>query len=249
MSTSAAVSLPSAEPVRRPNRAFERAFFAGMSLLLLASVLVGFAKTYFLAGMVAAPLPNKIIHIHGAIFSLWIVFLLVQTGLVTTKKIRIHRALGVYGFALAALMVIVGPMAAVDQMHRGDTPFAMDPRSFFIIPMTALLTFAGFVFWSWKARYNPAAHKRLIMLATIALMDAAIGRWPVAVLQAHPPLQGLVELSFVLLLAMFDLITLRKIHRTTAIGFAILLVMLFTRVPIGQTHPWMAFAGWVARVF
>ena len=58
MST-ASISVPLARPERRPNRLAERAFFAGMAVLILATVLFGFAKTYFLAGMVAAPLPNK----------------------------------------------------------------------------------------------------------------------------------------------------------------------------------------------
>jgi hypothetical protein len=246
MSTSAA-SLPAARVEPRVNRRLERTFYAAMSLLMLASVLLGFAHTYFLAGMVAAPLPNKLIHVHGAVFSLWIVFLLVQTALVTTKKVRVHRALGVYGFALAVVMCVLGPLAAVDQMRRGDAPFGMDPRSFFIIPMTAIAAFAFFIAWSWMARRQPAAHKRLILLGTIALMDAAIGRWPVGVLQAHPPLQGLVELGFVVLMMLFDLLSIRKIHKTTAWGFGILAVMLFTRVPFAQTKGWMAFAGMFVR--
>lgn len=237
----AAVPLSDAAP--RAHRALERTFFAGMSVLMLVSVLFGFARTYFLAGMVNAPLPNRLIHVHGAVFSLWIVFLLVQTALVTSRQVRVHRALGMYGFGLAALMVVIGPIAAVDQLRRGHAPFGMDPGSFFIIPLTAVLAFGGFVFFAWKLRRNPVAHKRLILLATIALMDAAIGRWPVALLQAHPPLMGVVELGFVVLMAAFDLLTLRKIHRTTAIGFAVLAVMLFTRVPLAQTHAWLSFAG------
>src|SRR5579875_1969540 len=93
MSASAASSIPVTVSERRPNRAAERAFFAAMALLILASVLFGFARSYFLAGMVRAPLPNRLIHIHGAVFTLWILLFLVQTALVTTKKIRVHRAL------------------------------------------------------------------------------------------------------------------------------------------------------------
>lgn len=236
-------AIPLRDSIRPVNRALERTFYAGMSVLMLLSVLLGFAKTYFLAGMVQAPLPNRLIHVHGAVFSLWILFLLVQTALVTGRKLRLHRALGMYGFALAALMVVLGPLAAVDQLRRGHAPFGMPPAAFFIIPVTAVLAFAGFVFFAWKMRRDPAAHKRLILLATIALMDAAIGRWPFAILQTHPPLMGLVELGFVLLMAGFDLITLRRIHRTTAIGFVVLAVMLFTRVPLAQTHAWQAFAS------
>jgi hypothetical protein len=39
-----------------------------MALLILATVFVGFARTYFLAGVFRAPLPSLLVHIHGAVF-------------------------------------------------------------------------------------------------------------------------------------------------------------------------------------
>lgn len=248
MSASAVSAVTPIRPPHQPSRTLERAFFAFMGLLLLATVLWGFARSYFLAGMVAAPLPNKLIHVHGAVFSLWILFFLVQTALVTTKNLRIHRALGLYGFSLAILMVILGPLAAIDQLQRGNAPLGLSPNVFLVIPLTAIALFAFFVAWSWSARRQPATHKRAILLATIVLMDAAIGRWPVALLQAHPPLMGVVELGFILLLVVYDLISLHKIHRVTAIGFALITVVLFTRVPLAQTSAWTAFAHAAARL-
>ncbi|HYY71985.1 MAG TPA: hypothetical protein VE778_00180 [Candidatus Bathyarchaeia archaeon] len=60
----------------------DKYFFPGMSLLMLASVFFGFARSYFLAGVFAAPLPNWLIHLHGAAFSSWILLLIAQTSLV-----------------------------------------------------------------------------------------------------------------------------------------------------------------------
>ena len=54
-------------------------FFRTVAVLILATVFLGFARTYYLAGVFRAPLPNLLIHIHGAVFSLWILFLIVQT--------------------------------------------------------------------------------------------------------------------------------------------------------------------------
>ncbi|SEG18515.1 hypothetical protein SAMN05421819_2102 [Bryocella elongata] len=248
MSASAASAVPAAHPLRKPNRTLERAFFAFMSLLMLATVLFGFARTYFLAGMVTAPLPNRLIHFHGAVFSLWILLLLVQTALITTGNVRIHRALGVYGFCLAILMCILGPLASLDMHRRGEAPLGLTADQFLIIPLTGISMFAFFMVWSWRTRREPAAHKRLILLATIVLTDAALGRWPVAALQQHPPLMGVVEVSFVLLIVLYDLISLRKVHRTTAIGLAIVAVVIFTRVPIAQTHPWATVARSIGRL-
>jgi len=97
----------------------DRIFFSTMVLLLWATVLFGFAKTYFLAGMVEAPLPNRLIHIHGAIMTLWMVVLFVQTALISARKVKWHMTLGLFGFGLAVAMVIIGPIAATDSLRRG----------------------------------------------------------------------------------------------------------------------------------
>jgi hypothetical protein len=54
---------------RLPGRRYDHLFFSGMAVLILATVFVGFARTYFLAGVFRAPLPSPIIHVHGAAFS------------------------------------------------------------------------------------------------------------------------------------------------------------------------------------
>ena len=57
----------------RPRRSLrtDDMFFSGMAVVSLIAVLAGFARTYFLAGVFRAPLPNLLIHIHGAVYTLW----------------------------------------------------------------------------------------------------------------------------------------------------------------------------------
>ncbi len=83
-----------AEAVRTSSDRAENRFFVGMSLLLLATVLVGFAKSYFLAGMISAPLPNKLIHIHAVFFSCWIVLLIAQASLISAHRFDLHQKFG-----------------------------------------------------------------------------------------------------------------------------------------------------------
>lgn len=85
-----------------------------MALLILATVFLGFAHSYYLAGVFHAPLPSRIIHIHGTIFSCWILLLITQTSLVAAGRTDIHRRLGIAGFLLACLMVVVGVLAAAN---------------------------------------------------------------------------------------------------------------------------------------
>ena len=131
----------------RAHRSADRIFFSLMPLLMLAAVLFGFAKTYFLAGMVAAPLPNKLIHVHGAAFTLWMVLLIVQTGLIATHHVQWHRKLGVAGFGLAVLMVVLGLTSAVNALHRGRGPLGLDPLTFFVIPLSDMVLFSVFTFF------------------------------------------------------------------------------------------------------
>jgi hypothetical protein len=232
-------------PRVRVNPRADRVFFSTMVLLLWVTVLFGFAKTYFFAGMVVAPLPNKLIHIHGAIMTLWMVVLFIQTALISARKVKWHMTFGLFGFALAVAMVIIGPIAATDALRRGAAPLGLDAKTFYIIPITAIFLFGVLAFFAYSMRRQPAAHKRLILIATIALMNAAVGRWPVALLQANPKLQDLVPFAFLLAIMVFDLATQRKVLKSTLFGSLFVIVVHLTRVPIGFTPAWHAFATYM----
>lgn len=246
MEMAAGLPQPAARTVHRPHRLADRVFFSLMALVILASVVIGFAKTYYLAGMVAAPLPSRIIHIHGAVFSLWIVLLIVQTALVSAKQIRIHRKLGLAGFGLACLMVVMGLLAAVDSLRRGVPIGGMTAETFLIVPVTDMIAFSILVWASYRARFKPDAHKRLILIATIALMGAAIGRWNIAILHTKPATQDLAMLALLVVVACYDLILLRRIHRSTVWASALVIVIHVVRFPIAATHAWQTFASHVA---
>jgi len=72
---------------------------------------------------------------------------------------------------------------------------------FYVIPMTDMLIFATLVFLPSAPAPNPPAHKRLILVATIALLIAAIARWPLAAVQGNPITAALLTYIFLLILA------------------------------------------------
>jgi hypothetical protein len=243
--TPTAVQSPTVRVVRRPKPIWDRVFFSSMTLLILACILNGFARTYFLAGMVTAPLPNRLIHVHGAAFTLWIVLLIVQNSLISTGNVRIHRKLGLAGFGLAVAMVVLGTFAAADALRRGSGPLGLDAKTFFVIPISDMVLFTIYVFCAYRAKSRPEAHKRLILIATIALVDAAVGRWPIAIFQQHPPLQDIVPFAFLLMIIAYDIFTLRRVSRTTIWASALLVIVHLGRVPFGFTPVWHSFATWV----
>jgi hypothetical protein len=231
-----------AVPRMRVNPMADRIFFSTMVVLLWATVLYGFAKTYFLAGMVEAPLPNRLIHIHGAIMTLWMVLLFVQTALISARKVKWHMTLGLFGFGLAVAMVVIGPIAATDALRRGTGVLGLDAKTFYVIPISAIFIFAVLAFFAYRDRRQPAVHKRLILIATIGLIDAAVGRWPIAFFQNNPKAQDLVPFGFLLAIMIFDLATQKKVLKTTLWASLFLVVVHLTRVPLAFTQPWQAFA-------
>src|SRR5215469_15264606 len=93
-------------------------FFSGIAVVSLLAVLVGFARTYFLVGMFRAPLPNLLVHIHGAAFTLWIVLFVCQIGLVSVRRVALHRRIGLAGFVLAMVMIALGVLTASERLAR-----------------------------------------------------------------------------------------------------------------------------------
>jgi FtsH-binding integral membrane protein len=232
-------------PARQlPGRKYDHHFFSAMALLLTAAVFIGFAPTYYLAGMLHAPLPDRLIHIHGALFTSWMFLLIAQTSLVAAGKVNVHRRLGIAGCVLACVMVPLGVLAGVDSLVRRGGPPGRDSQAFFIVPFTEILIFGVLMLFAFRARKDSPTHKRLIMIATLALTLAAVARWPMF---HRSNLLGaaITTWIFLLLLAAYDLWTTRRVHRATIWGSAFLIFVQLVRMPISHTTAWHAFAGWV----
>ncbi len=138
-------------------------FFTAMSLLMLVIVLVGFAPSYFLQGAVLAHLPSLLVHLHGAVFSTWIALFVIQSSLISTGHIRLHRRLGVFGAVIAELMVVLGVLAPFGTLRRAAVlPPFFTPASFLIDNVIGILIFGAFVAVAIRKRHNTKVHKRIM---------------------------------------------------------------------------------------
>lgn len=236
-----------AVPVTRnvPGRRFDHLFFPSVAWLMLIIVFVGFAPSYYLG----APLPSIAIRVHAVVFSGWVLLLIAQTSLTIVGRVDIHRRLGIAGFILASSMLIVGIWAATDQLVRGS--FARDPLGFYIFPLANIVAFAVLVVSAYRARFDSPAHKRLIIVASTALMSAPIARWHLHGF-LHTRAFGMsatmaerLSYIFILLLIAYDLWATRRIHRATVWAGAFLIIFQQLALHFGRTWVWHAFAGWV----
>lgn len=231
------------------HRRSESRFFSGMAVVILLAVLVGFARTYFLRGILPAPTPAPLgltpfIHLHSLLFTGWVFLLLVQARLVAAKRIDIHRRLGMGAAVLAAMMVGIGTLVAIQAVVRGVGPFGMDPRGFLIIPLFALGLFAVFVVMGIWARRDPQRHKRLMLLATIALLPPAIARW-VLPMGFAPPVVLVVATLFLVPLVVWDLKTRGRLHPVTLWGGLLLVVSGPLRLALAHTEGWLSISDWL----
>ncbi len=248
MSTLAQPRVVTRPSVGLPGRRFDHYFFSVTAWLMLASVLVGFGPTYYLAGVFNAPLPSRIIHIHAVVFSCWILLLIAQNSLASVGRVDLHRKLGVAGFVLACLMVIVGWMAATDRLARGNAPRGVDVYFFYMVPMTDMLIFATLIFFAFRSRRDPSTHKRIIYIATVGVLIAAIARFPSSWLFHNAGHAAIASYSFLLLLIAYDLWSTHKIHRATLWAGAFLILVQQVRLPIARTAAWHHIAAWVQSI-
>ncbi|RXH58734.1 hypothetical protein [Granulicella sibirica] len=249
MATETPIKLPATRRIYRPvNRTFERVFFGGMAILLCVIVFVGFSATYFRAGMIHAPLPAPILHIHGAAFTLWMVLFLIQAALISAKRVQWHRSLGTVAFCLPPIMVVLGFIAAVDALHRGVHIGPLDPAVSAATPLLGITTFAGIIYASWRTRRQPDSHKRLILLATIGLVDAALGRFPWSRMHFSPAAGAVTGLGILVLMVIaYDLISLHRLHRSTMWAAPLTFAVGALAVPIGMTPAWHHLAAFLDR--
>jgi hypothetical protein len=233
---------------RQPHRTAERIFFSGMAMLLCFVVFIGFFRTFFGAGFVRAPLPNALLRVHGIVFTVWMLLLVMQAALVSTGRVAWHRTLGTIALGLPPLMIGLGVIAAIDALGRKVSIGSLDPATSLALPLVNIVAFAIVIAAAGRARRRPDAHKRLVVLATISLSTAALGRIPWAQLDLSPaagPVIGLAAL--ILLLVAYDLLSLRRVHRSTLWAAPLVFAAGALAVPFGMTPAWHHFAEFVMR--
>jgi hypothetical protein len=249
------MSVASREVLADPTRAArgdtarrrERLFFGGMAVALAITVFVGFAPTYYLHSSLggANELTPSLLW-HGAAFSAWVLLLVTQTSLVAARRVDLHRLLGVAGAALAVVMMVLGAYVAVTRMADGSmvSPLGMPRFAFLSVPLATVVVFPilfGAALWHRK---HSAIHKRLVLIATLELVTAAIARWPVLSTLGPIGFFGGTDL-FLAAIVVYDLATGKRVHPATLWGGLLLVASQPLRLLIGLTPQWETFSVWL----
>jgi hypothetical protein len=235
-------------------------FYVGMAACCVAVAVLGFAPTYWIPmfrGMLDVP---PIAHLHALLFYGWTLLFLQQTRLVAAGRMTRHREWGVLGVALATSMVFVGVGTAVHSLKRLDAEgFGAAATAFTVVPVTAAALFAVLFAIAMLNVKKPEIHKRLLLVATVSLLQAAVGRWftllPAPAGAVGPPpaavtlLPGLIADLLIVAAMVHDRRTRGRVHRTYWIAGAAVLMVQVLRVPISTTASWATVANGLVALF
>jgi hypothetical protein len=121
--------------------------------------------------------PPAILWVHGAVFTVWMLLLTAQVLLVLGDRLAVHRKLGWFAVGWACLMAVMGPVAPVVVTLQGVKLHGPFPYPFIATHVVDLGGFLILLAWAIALRKNSAAHKRLMILATVALADPGFSRF------------------------------------------------------------------------
>lgn len=247
-STAASVTTQSGAPpaVLSAEARREHRFFAGMAVAFALTVLAGFSRSYYFNGFAGERFElSPLLHWHGAAYTAWTLLLVVQTLLVAGRRTDLHRRLGVAGAMLAVVMVVLGSAVAITRTASGAIADAgVPPLVFLAVPLFGMFVFAGFVGTALVLRRRSAFHKRLMLLATLELVTAAVSRLPFVEDWGPVGFFGVTDL-FIVAIALYDFATARRIHPATLWGGLAFVASQPLRLVIGGSSAWLAFAAWL----
>lgn len=236
-------------------------FYITMAAIFAVIAFTGFAPTYWLrlpAGTFVGP---PMLHLHGLLFSLWTLFFLSQAILVANGRLRNHKAWGLAGISLATAMVFVGLSVAVAGLERRlSLGYGDAARAFAIVPISAMLLFAMLVTAAIANLRRPEWHKRLMLVATASLLQAAVarylflasGRSDAGARQAGPPpsveftmTAAYIVDALIVAAILYDWKARGRPHPAYLWGFGIVLAVHLSRPALSRSDAWLRFADFL----
>ncbi len=233
-----------------------------MAAIFAAIAFGGFFGTYWLQLARGTFTGSPMMHLHGLLFSLWTLFFFSQAVLVANRRLKTHRAWGLFGISLATAMLFTGMAVAIQGLQsRLDAGYGDAARAFSIVPITSVLMFAGFVTAAILNLRRPEWHKRFMLIATVTLLQAAVARFfflaatgggPGMRPGMGPPqpignttVAGLLVASLIVAAMVHDWRRYGRVHPAYLWGFGVVMLVQLSRPVVGYTEAWYRFADFL----
>ncbi|HUV69624.1 MAG TPA: hypothetical protein VMW15_08175 [Terracidiphilus sp.] len=197
------------------------------------------------------PPSPTVVHVHAAVFTTWMLLLTAQVLLVLGDRVSVHRKLGWFLVGWACLMAVMGPWAAMAAQAVDLHGPNYDPP-FLSANIVDIGGFLVLLVWGFSLRKNPAAHKRMMILATVSLADPGFARFSGYFIPNEP--QSVIPWFIWMYYGNVLLIVLmlgwdwwrRRLVRSFVVGAAGLMAAEFAASWVYFWGPWKAVTtGWV----
>ena len=227
----------------------DRRFYLAMAVASALLIVVGFGRSYYFRQYFPlAPSLRLLVHVHGAVFSAWMLYFIVQTALIAVRRPALHRSLGLLGAALGSGMIVLGLLVAFSAMRLGHGTRFISPEVTFLVGLIDIFSFALFFILGWVWRRDREAHGRLMLMAVVVgLLGAAMGR--LVGYGVPVPLVTIINFAFLFAGPVYDLLSRRRIHPVYLYG-CLYALLTFTplRFLVGATPWWHHVAHRLAGV-
>lgn len=225
----------------------DRNFVLACLIVIMVGTLGGFIRDMLITYPQTGLRYPLIVHLHALAYTGWLALFAAQTLLIRTRNVALHRSLGMAAVVLLPLMIVLGPATALtwDALHYGHprTAFPFMSTQFTNVLGASVLIIAGLI-----ARKSPAAHKRLMLMGTIALTEPGFSRlypdvwsnlfWDKG-FWAYFPADFIGTELMMIAVGWYDLATRRRLHPAYVAAFVWILANEATAAWLYQ-QPWWA---------
>jgi hypothetical protein len=224
---------------------FEHRYYVIAAIGIIVVVLAGFSIDVPLLSHPSSV--SVLVRIHGLIMLAWIGLFLIQTLLVARQRVDLHKRLGIFGAVLALVVVVADTATLITACRLGGKhlpPGASAPL-FLAFGLFNLSTFTVLVGGALLLRERRSDwHKRLMLLAAILLLDAALSRF-IGVYTSWTVDSSTVRNLIVLACVVVDAVRNRRLHPAFAVGGFVVFANDYVAIWAAGKPGWLHFASWL----
>lgn len=216
-------------------------YFRIMPWLLIILVIAGFTS----AQIGVRPMQADIIPLtatHGLLMMAWFTMMIVQPRLIAARNYTRHKQFGKLSIGLMIAIAITGYALTRYSITQPDFSIAQNtPIGSAMYPFADMVTFLPAYCLAIYFRKDGAAHKRLMLVTSLLMMDAAIARLILA--NGLPgPLILLLPLTLYLSMIVYDWRSRSAVHWVSLVGLGLFAIQMTAKIGFASHESWASFA-------
>jgi hypothetical protein len=144
-------------------------WFAGLLVLSF----MGFWPSYFSPGASSATFAQ---HFHAVAMLIWLLMLIAQPWLISSRRRGVHRLIGRVSLLLAPVIVVSALLAVYDNLARLPQPYPSIGLSFFWLGLGSAMYFAMLYSLAILNRRDMQIHARYMVATSLVFIVPGMGR-------------------------------------------------------------------------